>query len=135
MYKFYDTCSLLIEGEAVFRHEYPIVISSITLNELENIKTAANKDNDVKFAARQLTRLLELHPDAYEVWIFNNSMLAPIEEKCLDITNDTKILATAIDYDRNCHPDETIFVTNDLALKNIANLFFGTDSIESVEEA
>lgn len=48
--------------------------------------------------------------------------------------NDIKILATAVDYDKECHPDEVIFVTNDLALKNIANTVFGSDSIESVEE-
>ena len=58
-------------------------------------------------------------------------MLKPIEEKHLEITNDTKILATAIDFDTN---DETIFVTNDLALKNIANLFFGEDSIMSISD-
>jgi len=45
-----------------------------------------------------------------------------------------KILATAIDYDTNVHPDETIFVTNDLALKAIANLFFGDKMLESVDE-
>lgn len=61
-------------------------------------------------------------------------MLDPIVEKDLSITNDMKILATAIDYDNNIHPDETIFVTNDLALKVIANLFFGEDSIQSVNE-
>ena len=56
-----------------------------------------------------------------------------IEEMELEITNDMKILACAIAYDNAVHPDETVFVTNDLALKNIANLFFGNDSIESVE--
>lgn len=59
-------------------------------------------------------------------------MIDEIISKDLEVTNDTKILATAIDYDKKVHPDELIFVTNDLALKNIANLFFGSDSIESV---
>lgn len=57
-------------------------------------------------------------------------MLKPIQDKELEINNDTKILATAIDYDNNFKPDETIFVTNDLSLYNLANLFFGEDSIE-----
>lgn len=61
-------------------------------------------------------------------------MLKPIIEKGLSITNDTKILATAIHYDKYCHPDETVFITNDLALRHIANLFFGEDSIFSIEE-
>lgn len=133
-YKFYDTCSLLLKVDTLFEEENPIVISSITLNELENIKTAMNKDPDVKYAARRLLHLLAEHPEAYEVHIFNMDMLKPITDKALAITEDTKILATAIDYDCNRHPDETVFVTNDLALRHIANLFFGSDSIESVNE-
>lgn len=133
-YKFYDTCSLLLKVDTLFEEENPIVISSITLNELENIKTSFNKDPDVKYAARRLLHMLAEHPEAYEVHIFNMNMLDAITEKALSITDDTKILATAIDYDRNCHPDETVFVTNDLALYHIANLFFPDDAIESVNE-
>ena len=133
-YKFYDTCSLLLKVDTLFEDNDPIVISSVTLNELENIKTAMNKDPDVKYAARRLLHMLAENPYSYEVHIFNMNMLEPITEKALSITEDTKILATAIDYDRTRHPDETVFVTNDLALKNIANLFFGNDSIESVYE-
>jgi uncharacterized alpha/beta hydrolase family protein len=101
---------------------------------LENIKTSQNKDPDIKYAARKLLNLLAQHLDAYEVHIFNTNMLKLIENKGLSISDDTKILATAIDYDIDRHPDETVFVTNDLALKHMANLFFGTDSIESVNE-
>ena len=133
-YKFYDTCSLLLKVDTLLEEQDPIVISSITLNELENIKTSANKDADIKYAARRLLHLLSEHPEAYEVHIFNMNMLDPIAERALAITDDTKILATAIDYDRTRHPDETVFVTNDLALFNIANLFFGSDSIERVNE-
>lgn len=61
-------------------------------------------------------------------------MLAPIIEKRLTITPDMKILATALDYDNRVHPDETVFITNDLSLFNIANLFFGEDSIQMIEE-
>lgn len=134
IYKFYDTCSLLLKADTLLEETDPIVISSITLNELENIKTSNNKDADIKYAARRLLHLLAEHPEAYEVHIFNMNMLDPINERGLAITDDTKILATAIDYDRTCHPDETVFVTNDLALYHIANLFFGTDSIERVNE-
>lgn len=55
-------------------------------------------------------------------------------DKHLSITPDLKILATACDYDCRVHPDETVFITNDLALFNIANLFFGDDSIQMVQE-
>jgi hypothetical protein len=60
-------------------------------------------------------------------------MLEPILQKTdLEVNNDLKILATAFNYDYYKHPDETIFVTNDLVLAEIANLFFGKDSIISV---
>jgi predicted ribonuclease YlaK len=106
----------------------------VTLQELEEIKTSARKDPEIKYAARQLLRVLDENAGSYEVHIFTNDMLAPMEEKNFIINDDLRILATALDYDKNVHPDEVVFVTNDLALKNIANLFFGEDSIESVYE-
>lgn len=130
--KFYDTSSLLIKLDNLFKE--PFVISSISLAELENIKTSPHKDYSLKMKARRLLNLLNLYEDSYTVWIFKSSMLDPIIEKDIPITDDMKILATALDYDKNVRPDETIFVTNDIALKNIANLFFGNDSIESVKE-
>ena len=134
-YKFYDTCSLLLKLDSLFNEdENPFAISSITLNELEEIKTDNRRDPDVKYAARKLLHLLDEHHGEYDIHIFTENMLDPIKEKQLSITNDTKILATAFDYDNNIHPDETIFVTNDLALKEIANLFFGDGCIESVDE-
>ena len=68
------------------------------------------------------------------MWIYKDFMIEPIKIAGFDlINNDLKILASAINYDKEVHPDDTIFVTNDLALYNIANLFFGNDSIESVK--
>lgn len=134
-YRFYDTCSLLLKANNLFEDpNEQIIISSVTLNELENIKTSTTKDADIKYSARKLLHILDENPHKYDCWIFKTSMLQPIEEAGLEVTNDTKILACAIDYDTRVHPDATVFVTNDLALKNIANLFFGEDSIDSVDE-
>ena len=70
-YKFYDTCSLLLRANNLFEDDNErIVISSITLNELESIKTATNKDADVKYAARRLLHLLDEHHSFYDVLIF-----------------------------------------------------------------
>ena len=60
-------------------------------------------------------------------------MLQPIDQRYLSIDNDTRILATAIAYDKNERPDETTFVTSDMALFHIANLFFGDENIEFYE--
>ena len=131
MIKFYDTSSLLLKATSL--HEEPFVISSITLQELENIKSSGRKDLEIKHNARLVLNYLDNH-DNYTIHIFTNSMLQPIEEMDLEISNDMKILASAIDYDKFVQPDETIFVSNDIALKNIANLFFGSDMIWSVCE-
>ena len=138
-YNFYDTSSLLLREKDLFTYEENIVLSSITLNELENIKTSNTKDNDIKYAARKIIRLLEENPDKYEIWVYNNQMLQGEKNLGLpsfsqwELTNDIKILASAVSYDRMIHPDETVFITNDLALKQIANMFFGSDSVKTIQ--
>ena len=76
LYYFFDTCSLLLQANHLFEtDDFKIVISSITLQELEEIKTSARKDPEIKFAARQLLRILDEHVGAYEVHIFNNKII------------------------------------------------------------
>ena len=132
MSKFYDTCSLLLDANNIFKNKEKFIISSITLEELEEIKVSSNKDSDIKYAARYVSRELDEHADEYHVHIFKESMLNPIKDRDIPINNDMKILATAIDYQK--HDDDIIFVTNDLALKNIAKLFFYSHQITSVKE-
>ena len=132
--KFYDTCSLLLAGEALFEQEEKFVISSITFKELERIKTATNKDPDTKYTARLLLHLFDNYPNKYDVVIHKTEYETDILSKSLDLNDDTRILSDAIYYDRAIRPDEVVFVTNDLSLKHIANLFFGKDSIESIPE-
>ena len=56
---FYDTSSLLLQADKLFENNETFALSSITLEELEHIKTASNKDADVKFAARKVASLLD----------------------------------------------------------------------------
>ena len=65
IYNFYDTCSLLLRVDDLFTVEENIVISSVTLNELENIRTSAHKDESIKQTARELLRLLAHNKDKY----------------------------------------------------------------------
>ena len=44
MIYFYDTCSLLNNSKEIFASKQKFIISSITINELENIKTSDKKD-------------------------------------------------------------------------------------------
>lgn len=134
MSKFYDTCSLLLAGETLFEGEH-FLVSSISFKELERIKTATNKDADVKYSARLLLHLFEQNPDAYTVIVHKLEYEKAISNAGFEINDDMRILSDAIWCDHQPkYADELIFVTNDLSLKHIANLFFGSDSIESIPE-
>ena len=65
MKKFYDTCALLNLGERAFSESF--VVSIQTLRELESIKTNKNKDQQTKYAARRVTKLIDKHPELVEV--------------------------------------------------------------------
>ena len=130
MKKFCDTSSLLLLEDSLFESHF--VISSITLEELENIKSSGRKDEDTRQAARSLLHLLDENRDKYTVWVYNSSMLKPIEKKSLEINNDLKILATALDYERREASNDMLFITNDISLKVIAGLFLQEDHIASV---
>ena len=66
--------------------------------------------------------------------VYKESMAQEIKEMNLELTNDTKIISCALYFDKIYHPDETIFVTNDIAQKALASLFFGQDCLTSVQE-
>ena len=125
--KFYDTCSLLKKVNNLFDEHEDFAISSITLEELENIKTSSNKDADIKFAARKLLHELDDHFGEYKIVIFKENMLFNMES--LPATNDLKIIGCARHLAEN---NEIVFVTNDLSCKAIARLFF--KEVESVKE-
>ena len=119
--KFYDTSSLLKQVDSLFENDDLIAISSITFEELENIKTSSNKDADVKYSARKLLHILDNNMDKYIVQIYQDKFVKPIVKKGISINNDMKILGCAIDLKKTY---EVIFITNDLSLKHIALLFF-----------
>lgn len=91
MINFYDTSALLIK----IPKEY-FYISSVTVAELENIKTAFNKDYDIKTQARKLSNWLSEHTDKYTMIRYTEEVAAylPVSEK--EASNDMKILATAV---------------------------------------
>jgi hypothetical protein len=64
---FFDTSSLLIAKDAPFKEDGKFLVSSVTFNELEHIKTTNNKSQEVKYSARLLLHLFEEFPDKYEV--------------------------------------------------------------------
>lgn len=127
-FKCYDTCSLLEQAGHLFdTDDYKLVISSISLEELENIKTSARKDTDVKYAARRVLRDLEDHYGAFEIVLYDEAYADKDE---LNITNDSKIIATARQF-AAAHPeDEVIFVSNDLLCRHLASLYLPVEKVE-----
>lgn len=133
MIKFYDTCSLLLRASNLFDEKENFAISSITLQELENIKTSANKDENVKFSARQLLHDLDQHYGEYLIINYTTIYGDEITKKNFELTNDAKILSCYLHCARMLYPEEeVIFITNDLALKALARCY--TNNVQSLEE-
>lgn len=61
------------------------MISVVTLRELENIKTASNKDEDTKAKARKIARLLDKHWDMVHISFIKS-------EDAKNQTNDEQIV-------------------------------------------
>lgn len=76
MTKFYDTCSLILDVNHLFEDEglFKIAISSITLMELERIKSKETNLSKLK-DVRKLIHILEDNRDKYEVIIFTENMI------------------------------------------------------------
>ena len=133
-FKFYDTCSLLVKAGYLTKEDFEtMIISSITLDELENIKSSFHKDAEIKFAARKVLGLLDQYYGTYTIMTYYNDYIQKNILSDFTETNDVKIISCALQWQR-CHTkDELIFVTNDISCKNIAHLA-GLKNVESVNE-
>ena len=118
---FYDTCSLLNGYTEIFTNikDEPFVISNITLGEVENIKSSKVKDNEIKYKANKLSKLLNFYYGQYtivnyekdwdSVYIEPNPILIP--------NNDSRIIISAFVYSEK---NPIIFVTDDVNCNNLA---------------
>ena len=129
-YKCYDTCSLLMQAGNLFTSDdYTLVISSIVLEELENIKTSGNKDADVKHAARKVLQDFDEHYGAFEIILYNDLYGEKMLKDGISLTNDAKIIACARHFAVTHPEDEVVFVSNDLICRHIASMYFVTEKI------
>ena len=118
--KFYDTNALLELLEEVLTE--PFAISSVTLEELENIKTSKTKTEETRYKARKVTHLLDENRDKYQVVIHNDDSFEILMNSGIEVTNDSKICACAKYFS---HDNDIIFVTNDICCRVIAENIFG----------
>lgn len=125
--KFYDTNALLELMDDILAE--PFAISSVTLEELENIKTSKTKTEETRYKARKVVHLLDENRDKYEVVIYDDNILELLMNSSIEITNDSKICACAKHLS---HDNDIIFVTNDLCCRIIAENIFKLDVEKAV---
>lgn len=124
---FYDTNAILDLQDKAFENYF--YISSVTLEELEHIKTSKNKDDEVKYLARKALHLLDERMDSYECIVYDSHIEDIINNTSIEITPDSKIVACCY-YARKKLVNNLVFYTNDISCKMIAKQIFGL-SVES----
>ena len=118
---FYDTCSLLNNYTQIFSNRSEkFVISNITLNEIEKIKTSKTKDDETKYKAKKVSILLSIRTDSYIIQNYQKDWDSTYIDSnpILFNNNDSRIVISAFIYQES-HP-ECIFVTDDISCYNIA---------------
>lgn len=115
-----DTNALLNLQEKAF--EEPFVISQITLQEIEDIKTNSRKDSETKYKARNVARLLEKHDDVYQVIPSNvDEIYKTLDDLKLSATPDNIILASA----KIITAFSILVVSDDINMRFISKKIFG----------
>lgn len=97
------------------------MISSVSIQELENIKNNRNKTDDIKYKARQVVKWLDKHEDKYKCFVYDATIEEAIIRHQIEISPDAKIVATAYCMGKK----DDVFLTNDLCCKIIARDVFG----------
>ena len=118
---FLDTNALLNLGENAFKEKF--IIAQKTLEEIENIKVSNSKDGEVKYKARQISRLLDKHNGDYDVVLYSPKIKEIIENYFLSEMPDNIILASAYYY--NLNVSEVLVCSDDLNCKFISRNIFG----------
>lgn len=116
---FLDTNALLNLQENAFNEDF--VISQKTIEEIENIKSSANKDGEIKYKARKIAHLLNDF-NKYKVIAYNDYIKNIIYDFNLQETPDNIILASAYYYNSNI--SKIVVCTDDLNCKFISRNIF-----------
>lgn len=122
--RFFDTNAVITDCSDLSN----VVLSSKTLEELENIKSSIHKDADIKYKARLAVRAIkEQNPEIIIVTQVDYDNLAV---KHLEVTNDNLIIASAWRYSKE---NNAVFVTNDVLCELIAKNYFQLE-VENLKE-
>ena len=105
------------------------IISSITLEELEDIKSNRNKDDNVKYSARKAVRFLDENADKYRVIVYRhearwNYFLNQFDKfNTFDFLNNDEKIILCVKYAKLILEMDVIFISNDILAKLIAKTY------------
>ena len=116
MKKFYDTCSVLEDNNDLS----DVVISSVTIQELENIKTSGTKSEEVRAKARRAVHQIRKY--GVTVIIYNPNWDCDLSSMGLEINNDNRIIMSC--SKSSCD----VFYTEDYLCELIASKIFNIET-------
>lgn len=119
MVYFLDT-NILLKHLGKVKKLNKFYISSITLEELEDIKSSGKKSEDVRYAARKAVRWLTENEKGFECILYRDVLSKPKDD---GYSNDWKIIQCCEEI-RRTSEDSVIFLTDDLLCKLIAQREF-----------
>ena len=118
--KFYDT-NVFLDCPSVLDDLTDVIVPSIVIDELENIKTNVHKDGEVKFKARQAVRAIRqaMKEDKLSIAFPQSGVLADFDRLGFEITNDMRIVSSVYWYiferkDQELQPCDILFYTKDV---------------------
>ena len=134
--KFYDT-NILLNHSELLEDLSDVVISTVTISELEDIKTSSHKDSETKFKARKAVRAIRdaVVNNQLLVKPVDNFILAIADKMDYEISNDIKIIASAYgylneQYKQNKDFDLTFYTDDILCELTIVALLEEMESLE-----
>lgn len=116
MRRFYDTCSIMEDSGDLS----DVVISSVTIQELEHIKTSNSKSEDVRAKARRAVKNIRKYK--VETIIYNPDWDTELLGMGLEDNNDNKIIISC--SKANCD----VFYTEDYLCELIASKIFNFET-------
>lgn len=120
-----DTNILLSHLDQLEKEDF-FFLSSVSINELEEIKTNRNKTEDVKYVARKAVRFLNQYPEKYGVVVYDNLIRSKYLDTGLDESHDVQIIKCAA-YTKD-QKYEIEFVSDDILARIIARDYFELDT-------
>ena len=99
------------------------LISSVSIQELEEIKTNSKKTEELRYNARRAVRWLSNHPEKYKAIIYDGEV-RDFNDHTLDESHDIQIMECAAYAKDVLGYEDLVFHTNDILCRLIAKEYF-----------